>query len=90
MSFAINILALLLVLGLCWFAMVWLTRRFHGHGSERAGDEIDYHRDIMTGLPMPARPGSDCTECKGVGATQHRGKLMPCRMCEGTGTRQFS
>ncbi|MEM7095543.1 MAG: hypothetical protein AAF567_21250 [Actinomycetota bacterium] len=87
MSFAINILALLLVLGLCWMAMMWLSGRFHGHGAGgRFAD--DYERDIMTGLPVELfDDGVSCPVCEGVGATQERGKLRPCHECQGTGVR---
>jgi len=40
MGFALNILALLLVVGMCWLAMVWLSGRSHGsHGSDRLAQD---------------------------------------------------
>lgn len=93
MGFALNILALLLVLGLCWFAMVFLTGRFHGHrgidesnGFGDADVREPASRDSATGMPVTVPESTDaCPACEGVGATQSRGRLMPCPQCEGTG-----
>lgn len=93
MGFALNILALLLVLGLCWFAMVFLTGRFHGHRGldESTGfDDADVRepasRDFVTGMPVTVPESTDaCPACEGVGAMQSKGKLTPCPRCEGTG-----
>ncbi len=101
MGFALNILALVIVLGLCWFAMVFLTGRFHGHrgGVEPTGfgdaefpepASLDFlrgddGRDLMTGLPVASPAAGACPACEGVGASQSRGRLLPCSRCEGTG-----
>ena len=81
MSFAINILALLLVLGLCWFAMVWLTGRFHGHGDGE--EEFDLHHVAMPVTDPEA--GAPCMTCEGVGASNDGGRVVPCGDCHGTG-----
>ena len=93
MGFALNILALLLVLGLCWFAMVFLAGRFHGHRGDGESDGfVDAEvrepasRDFVTGQPVTVPQSADaCPACEGVGATQSRGRLTPCPRCEGTG-----
>lgn len=79
-ALAVNLLALLIVLGLCWGAMMWLSGRFHGHGGATT-TEVDGVGD----LSRPAADDTPCTVCEGVGATSRRGKLEPCRQCYGTG-----
>ena len=66
MGFALNILALVIVLGLCWFAMVFLTGRFHGHrgiddpnGFADADVREPASRDFVTGMPMTESPATD-------------------------------
>ena len=80
MTFAINILALILVLGLCWFAMVWLTGRFHGHGV----DEMEELHLVALPEDRPVDVVA-CVTCEGVGANTTAGQLRPCPDCEGTG-----
>lgn len=79
-ALAINLLALLIVLGLCWGAMMWLSGRFHGHGGAPTV-EIDGIGD----LTMPATSTDPCEVCDGVGAQLTQGKLAPCHECYGTG-----
>ncbi len=79
-ALAVNLLALLIVLGLCWGAMMWLSGRFHGHGGATT-KEVDGVGDFS----MPLRSDAACTVCEGVGARTSRGKLEPCPECYGTG-----
>lgn len=79
MAFAINILALIIVLGLCWAAMMWLSGRSHGHAPTTV--EVDGIGD----LTMPMNSAEPCTTCQGVGARQRGGRLWPCQECFGTG-----
>ena len=79
-ALAVNLLALLIVLGLCWGAMMWLSGRFHGHGGATTV-EVDGVGDLSV-LKNPEAP---CVVCEGVGATNARGKLAPCPECYGTG-----
>jgi len=80
MAIAVNLLALLIVLGMCWAAMMWLSGRFHGH-SRTTTSELDGIGD----LSAPGSPETPCTACQGVGAKSSRGRLVPCEMCHGTG-----
>lgn len=79
-ALAVNLLALLIVLGLCWGAMMWLSGRFHGHGGATTV-EIDGIGD----LTMPVTSTEPCAVCEGVGAQTTDGKLLPCTECFGTG-----
>ena len=79
-ALALNLLALLIVLGLCWGAMMWLSGRFHGHGGATT-IEIDGVGD----LTKPKASEDVCTVCEGVGAHNSSGKLAPCPECYGTG-----
>lgn len=79
MVLAVNLLALLLVVGLCWLAMVWVTGRFHHT------DHEDVH---IVALPVDEgdfEPGDPCMVCEGVGAKRSAGRLAPCEVCRGTG-----
>ncbi len=80
MAVALNLLALLIVLGMCWAAMMWLSGRFHGHGGATT-QQVDGVGD----LSLPKLPEEACAVCEGVGAHHLRGKLEPCRECFGTG-----
>lgn len=80
MAFAVNIVALLIVLGMCWGAMMWLSGRFHGHGGATTV-EIDGIAD----LTAPSLSHEPCSVCEGVGATNTKGVLAPCSECYGTG-----
>ena len=77
---AINLLALLIVLGLCWAAMMWLSGRFHGHGGATTV-EVDGIGDFS----QPQATEAACSECEGVGAHNSNGRLVPCPTCYGTG-----
>ena len=79
-ALAVNLLALLIVLGLCWGAMMWLSGRFHGHGGATTV-EVDGVGDLS--VPLATEPS--CTVCEGVGAHNSKGKLAPCPECYGTG-----
>ena len=80
MALAINLLALLIVLGLCWGAMMWLSGRFHGHGGATTVEA-----DGVGDLSMPKASEAPCAVCEGVGAHNSQGKLAPCTECYGTG-----
>lgn len=80
MALVANIVALVLVVAICWFGMRWLARRVHGHGDLDA--ELE---DLLT--PGEVRK---CPECGGVGATRQRGQILPCPACEGTGVQNAS
>ena len=73
MALALNALALIIVLGLCWAAMMWYSGRFHGHEPDEVEVEIDLATD------------AECADCEGAGATRVRGRLSPCSTCQGTG-----
>ena len=77
---AINLLALLIVLGMCWAAMMWLSGRFHGHGGATT-----VQPDGVGDLSQPQAPEAVCLQCEGVGAHNADGKLAPCPACYGTG-----
>ena len=79
-ALAINMLALLIVLGLCWGAMMWLSGRFHGHGGATTT-----HVDGVGDLSQPVAAEAPCAVCEGVGAHNSHGKLAPCPECYGTG-----
>jgi len=79
---AINLLALLIVLGLCWAAMMWLSGRFHGHGGATTV-QVDGVGDLSQ--PRTRSAEAACLECEGVGAHNADGKLAPCPACYGTG-----
>lgn len=79
MAFAVNILALIIVLGLCWAAMMWLSGRSHGHAP------ITVEVDGIGDLTMSMASGEPCASCEGVGARPRSGRLSPCKDCFGTG-----
>ena len=81
-ALAINLLALVIVLGMCWGAMMWLSGRFHGHGGATT-KEVDGAGDFT--MPVSANQDQPCQVCEGVGAHNTKGKLEPCRECFGTG-----
>ena len=80
-ALAVNILALMIVLGLCWAAMLWLGGNEHGHRRRRG--------DTDSGEPIerakPAWIDDPCDACNGMGASPGDGRLEPCRECYGTG-----
>lgn len=80
MAIAVNLLALLIVVGLCWIAMMWLSGRFHGHGRSTT-----FEVDGVGDFSAPRTAETPCAVCEGVGATSKRGRLTPCAVCEGTG-----
>ncbi len=87
MGFALNILALLLVLGLCWFAMVFLTGRFHGH---RGVDEPTGFGDADA--PEPASRDFPRSDADGrdlmTGLPVASPAADACPACEGVGATQ--
>ena len=97
MALAINLLALVLVLGICWVALMWYTRHSKRHAeffeaqfdSDHSVVELEAappaERDIMTGLSKGHPPSGSCVECEGVGAKPSRGTIAPCPICQGTG-----
>lgn len=88
MGFALNIAALILVLGITWVGMIWLSGRIHGVG------QPEDSRDPVTGLPRPDggrdQLGRDveCDTCSGIGALSDAGKVSPCPACNGTGVAE--
>ena len=79
-ALAINLLALLIVLGLCWAAMMWLSGRFHGY---RGATTVEV--DGVSDLSQSTASEAPCAACEGVGAQNLSGKLAPCAECYGTG-----
>ncbi len=100
MAFALNIVALLLVLGLSWAAMMWLSGRFHGASAHQlVADREQIHDDIEVphargprdlGASARQAHAAPCAACEGVGAHHKRGRLQPCPTCRGTGTSELS
>lgn len=100
-ALAANLLALIIVLGLCWVAMMWLSGRFHGghmiESSEFEFDTVEIDDDAHTirrtrfdaegahDLPVDIKTEPPCMACEGVGATTTQGRLSPCSECFGTG-----
>ena len=91
-ALAINFLALLIVLGLCWGAMMWLSGRFHGQRAH--GEFTAMYRDHDGSAPSERQhdaqtsgmsPETPCTVCEGVGAQNSQGQLALCPACYGTG-----
>lgn len=74
-NLALNILALVLVVGACWVGMRWL------------GPFLQ--RRLSRGRPQRSDPGrpEPCDVCDGVGAVRKIGALRPCPACQGTGVR---
>ena len=72
---------LVLVLALCWFAMVGLGPKFHEVFSRNEAPddlaELLEDREMIKEAP--------CDTCDGVGAGQVDGELMTCPACHGTG-----
>ena len=83
MAVLLNVLALVLVLVLCWFGMQWLSARAHSRRDEHLDGDIEVDWEP----PVDAEP---CPECEGVGAYHRRGSLVPCTSCEGTGVHHYS
>jgi len=75
----VNVLALVIVLGLCWGAMLWLSGKFHGHGATPT--QIDGLADLSARVDS----SDPCEVCDGVGAHTTSGKITPCSTCYGTG-----
>ena len=80
MAVALNLVALLLVLGFVWGGMVLMSGHLHRKRLEQGLPD----RDVDTEWDPPAR-NDPCPECGGVGAHPLRGSLQPCTACEGTG-----
>jgi len=83
---ALNLAALILVLGITWVGMIWLSGRVHPPQPE--------DRDPVTGLPADPLlnaprdgdgDGDECSTCNGVGAESRNGRLVPCPACLGRG-----
>lgn len=85
---AINLLALVIVLGMCWAAIMWLGNKSHGQRFSRDSFEGAAEGGYVNIADVDVTsPISDeaCAVCAGVGAQQTRGKLAPCPECFGTG-----
>lgn len=89
MGLALNLIALIMVIGLSWIAMLWMSGRFHGERrdftAEPFGDAAD---DAAFGELFGddfARRSNECATCNGSGARKNEGRLAPCPACEGTG-----
>jgi hypothetical protein len=74
-AFGLNLLALLLVVGISWLAMMWLTRWVHRHND---------HEDEVWGITR-VDAGDPCPECDGIGARRRLGRIEACGLCEGKG-----
>ncbi len=74
-AFVLNVVALVLVVGISWFGMMWLAGRVHRH-TETVDEEW-----VITEL----HAGDPCPECDGVGAKQRLSGIAPCELCDGTG-----
>jgi len=89
MGLALNLIALLMVIGLSWTAMMWMSGRFHGDRrdfsaqplEERVGPNDEFE---LVADRRPAHQG-ECTTCQGSGARKRQGRLSLCPVCEGTG-----
>lgn len=83
MALALNIISLVLVLGICWLAMMWYTRHSKSHVNLF---EAEVQRDRVTPAgATPAASGELCEACEGLGAKSVRGSITPCPACLGTG-----
>lgn len=102
MLFAINILALLIVLGLCWAAMVWLGGRHHGQ-SRALKPIIPFEAEYLERLATSGEsdnPQSDSVQSNSTQPDNAQSNnaqsnnplsLMsnaPCTVCEGVGAQQ--
>ena len=74
-ALGLNLLALLLVVGILWSAMMWLTRKAHRHSEQE--DEVWGITRVEVGDP--------CPECDGIGARRRLGRIEACGLCEGKG-----
>ena len=80
MAVALNLIALLLVLGFVWVGMVVMSGYYHRKRLENQQPDGDV--DVAWHPPDANDP---CPDCGGVGARQLRGSLEPCGSCKGTG-----
>ena len=95
MSLASNLLALALVVGLSWGAMVMLSAHFHGARRERESDL--FHEAAREGFigeprgkgPTPAPPTTTSERCDGVAPRQSVNvpRDLPCSGCNGSGAQ---
>jgi len=84
---ALNLAALILVLGITWVGMIWLSGRVHPPQPDFDPAD-DSSRDQVRVQPRKeaARNGDDeCATCKGVGAESRNGRVVPCPACLGRG-----
>ena len=82
MALALNLIALILVVALCWVAMIGFGPRFHtafGRDSEVPDDLSELLDDESLADEAP------CDTCDGVGAGTVDGELITCPACFGTG-----
>lgn len=82
MLILLNLAALLLVVAISWFGMMWMAGRVHGKDAKPTTQNDAGRLDHPSG-------GRDkpCRGCKGSGAKHRMGKLEPCPVCEGTGVQ---
>lgn len=102
-SFASNVLALILVVGISWIGMIALSSFFHRNQNAepdnlfeeaaRRGPMVDDRQPIQRPNDVAPRAAvsvprnQPCDTCEGVGASTDRGRLHLCPSCEGTGIR---
>lgn len=79
-----NIVALLIVIGLCWFGMAFLGGWYHRFFS--GGSAVEVPNDASALLHDSALTRqAPCDTCDGIGGGQVNGELMLCPDCRGTG-----
>lgn len=82
---AVNLLALLIVLGLCWGAMMWLSDGFHSHRATTIDLDGVGDPNMFAAPTEPIIDVASCDTCEGVGAHNTDGRVAPCTECFGTG-----
>lgn len=85
-ALAINLLALIIVLGLCWAAMMWLSGRFHGQ--RRTGDfHVDYWDETSVSAPGRAADSTETETGRASRQASVTASETPCTVCEGVGAQ---
>ena len=95
MALVMNLLGLIIVLGLCWMAMMWLSRGFHGVPKAERGLFSDNPEPDMT---YPAIPDAAIRELDSSALLPSEprdlpmttGTDSPCQHCEGVGAKTSS
>ena len=100
MAIAVNLVALLLVVGISWIGMMWMAGRAHGRGApggdldlrSPADDPFDGFDEFDVFADDNAHPAAQAGQAA-QGADAHdrwRARLVdePCNECAGVGARQ--